>query len=68
MQDVQAGHQHIEELAGRLEVELDDLEASWSELAADDRATVIRRLASSAPGIARLLCPQYQRCSGLPTG
>ena len=57
----------IEELADRLEWELGALESCWSEIPDHERATVIRRIGAHAPGVARLLCPQFERFS-LPHG
>ena len=51
----------IEELAERLEIELERLGVRWSEVAEFDRSTVIGRIELNAPGIARLLCPQLRR-------
>ncbi len=51
----------IETLADRLELELGRLEACWREVRDEDRAAVILRICSHAPGVARLLCPQFGR-------
>ncbi len=54
----------IEELADRLESDLDALETCWRAVPHDQRAIVIGRINTSAPGVARLLCPHYQRFGG----
>ena len=51
----------IEELAERLEGELERLGVRWSEVADIDRSAVINRIELNAPGVARLLCPQLRR-------
>ena len=55
----------IEDLADRLEVGLEDLQTCWSAVPDEQRATVIRQIGLHAPGIARLLCPHYQRFTTL---
>ena len=65
MQGAHGKNRHsIEELADRLELELGALETFWSEIPHDQRPSVIGRIGLTAPGVARLLCPLYQRFSG----
>lgn len=61
MQDSLGSGVMIEALADKLEVDLGRLEACWSEVPDEDRAAVISRIVSHAPGVARLLCPQFGR-------
>ncbi len=57
----------IEELADRLEADLGLLEVCWSAVPDEQRTAVIGRIGSAAPGVARLLCPDFQRFSVPPT-
>ena len=51
----------IEALADKLEVDLAHLQTCWSEIPDEERAAVILGIVSHAPGVARLLCPQFGR-------